>query len=118
MPEVWESYKLYMQRMKEDCLDPILSLEKNDLVGQRRITSTQVTAVIKGYRVLKALYERHIEFKQVPFHRLKNVINPKEREEIENDKKLLSYSRAFDHDLRRSKCINMLNNIRKSFFMF
>ena len=68
--------------------------------------------------MLKALYERHIEFKQVPFQRLKNVINPKEREEIENDKKLLSYSRTFVHDSRRSKCINMLNNIRKSFFLF
>ena len=48
MPEVWESYKLYIQRMKEDFLDPTLSLEKNDLVGQRRITSTQVTAVISS----------------------------------------------------------------------
>ena len=36
------------------------------------------------YRVLKVLYERHIEGKHVPFQRY--VINPEEREEIENDK--------------------------------
>ena len=35
---------------------------------------------------------------------------PEEREEIENDKKLPSYSRAIVQDARRSKCISMLNN--------
>ena len=33
-------------------------------------------------------------------------------EEIENNKQLPSYSRAFAQDARRSKCIAMLNNIR------
>ena len=48
MPEVWESYKFYVQRMKEDSLDdpdPTLSLEKKDC-SVRRITSTQRTAAI------------------------------------------------------------------------
>ena len=62
------------------------------------------------YRVLKALYERHIEDKHVPFQRY--VINPEEREEIENDRKLPSYSRGFVQDAPRSKCIAMLNNVR------
>ena len=37
MPEVWESYKFYVQRMKEDSPDrpyPTLSQEKNNLLGQ------------------------------------------------------------------------------------
>ena len=50
MPEVWESYKFYVQRMKEgspEHPDPIrLSLEKNCLLGQAYYTSTQGTAVI------------------------------------------------------------------------
>ena len=49
-----------------------------------------------------------IEGKHVPFQRY--VITPEEREEIENDKQLPSYSRAFAQDARRSKCIAMLNN--------
>ena len=65
----------------------------------------------ESYRVLKVLYEIHIEGKYVPFQRY--VITPEEREEIENDKQLPSYSRAFAQDARRSKCIAMLNNIRK-----
>ena len=64
----------------------------------------------ESYRVLKALYERHIEGKHVPFQRY--VITAKEREEIENDRKLLSYSRGFVQNAPRSKCIAMLNNIR------
>ena len=61
------------------------------------------------YRVLKVLYERHIEGKHVPFQRY--VINPEEREEIENDKQLPTYSRAFVQDARRTNCIAMLDNI-------
>ena len=59
---------------------------------------------------MKALCERHIEGKHVPFHRY--VVTTEEREEIERDKKLPFYSRAFIQDARRSKCINMLSNIR------
>ena len=44
----------------------------------------------------------------VPFHCY--IITPEEREEIERDKQLSSYSRSFVQDARRSKCINMLNN--------
>ena len=64
----------------------------------------------ESFRVLKVLYERHIEGKHVPFEGY--VISPEEHEEIERDKQLSSYSRAFARDLRRSKCIAMLNNIR------
>ena len=64
----------------------------------------------ESYRVLKVLYEKHIEGKHVPFQRY--VITPEEREEIENDKQLPSYSRAFAQGARRSKCIAMLNSIR------
>ena len=60
----------------------------------------------ESYRVLKVLYERHIEGKHVPFQRY--VITPEEREEIENDKQLPSYSRAFAQDARRSKCITRI----------
>ena len=67
-------------------------------------------ASTESYRVLKVLYERHIEGKHVPFQLY--VITPEEREEIENVKQLPSYSRAFAQDARRSKCIAMLNNIR------
>ena len=63
----------------------------------------------ESYRVLKALYERHIEGKHVPFQRY--VINPEEREEIENDKQLPTSSRAFVQDARRTNCIAMLDNI-------
>ena len=64
----------------------------------------------ESYRVLKALYEGHIEGKHVPFQRY--VITPEERGEIENDKELPSYSRAFAQDARRSKYIAILNNFR------
>ena len=39
-------------------------------------------------------------------------VSPEEREEIERNKQLSSYSRAFAQDVRRSKCIAMLNKIR------
>ena len=97
MPEVWESCKFYVQRMKEDSPehpDLTLSLEKNDMLGQAYYKFARDCGHFPvSYRVLKALYERHIEGKHVPFHRY--IITPEEREEIENDKKLPSYSRAF-----------------------
>ena len=51
-----------------------------------------------------------------PFPIQRYVITPEEREEIENDRKLLSYSRGFVQDVPRSKCIAMLNNIRNPKF--
>ena len=100
--------------MKEDSLDdpdPTLSLEKNDLLSEAYYKYAKDCGHSPAsYWVLKALYERHIEGKQVPFHR--HVITPEEPEEIEGDKKLPPYSRAFAQDARRSKCINVLNNIR------
>ena len=62
---------------------------------------------------MKVLYERHIEGKHVPFQRY--VITPEEREEIENDKQLPTYSRAFVQDARRSNCIAMLDNVRNPY---
>ena len=115
MPEVSESYKFYVQRMKEgspEHPDPTrLSLEKNYLLSQVYYKyASDCGHFPESYRVLKALCERHIEGKHVPFHRY--VITTEEREEIERDKKLPFYSRAFIQDARRSKCINMLSNIR------
>ena len=52
----------------------------------------------------------HPESLHVPFEGY--VISPEEHEEIERDKQLSSYSRAFAQDVRRSKCIAVLNNIR------
>ena len=50
MPKVWELYKLYVQRMKEDSpdhLNPTLCVEKNYLLGQTDYKySAQGTAVI------------------------------------------------------------------------
>ena len=43
--------------------------------------------------MLKALFERNIEGKHVPFHSY--VVTPEEREEIEKDKQLPYYSTAF-----------------------
>ena len=100
--------------MKEDSRDnpdAILCLEKDDVVRQAYYKYAREDGNHpESYRVLKVLYERHIEGKHVPFQRY--VITPEEREEIENDKQLPSYSRAFAQDARRSKCIAMLNNIR------
>ena len=113
MREVWESFKLYAQRMKEESRedpDPTLSLEKNDVPYVRRITSTQERTgfTTKVTECLKALYKRPIEGKHVPFQRY--VIIPEEDEETGNDQQLPSYSRAFAQDTRRSKCIDMLSN--------
>ena len=114
MPEVWESYKFYLQRMKEDFPehpDLTLSLEKTDLLGQAYYKYARDCGHFPiSYRVLKALYERHIEGKNVPFRRY--IVTPEEREEIENDKKFPSYSRDFVQNACRAKCNNMLNNIR------
>ena len=53
--------------------------------------------------MLKALFERNIEGKHVPFHSY--VVTPEEREEIEKDKQLPYYSTAFVQGAPRSKCI-------------
>ena len=90
--------------MKEDSPDhpdTTLTLEKNDLLCQAcQKYARDCGHFPESYRVLKALYERHIEFKHIPFHCY--VISPEECEEIENDKKLPSFSRAF-----YARCIKM-----------
>ena len=53
---------------------------------------------------------KDIKGKHVPFQRY--VITPEEREEIENEKQLPTYSRAFVQDARISNCIAVLDNIR------
>ena len=86
MREVWESYKFYVQKMKEDSSDdpdPTLNLEKDDALRQPYYNYAREDGHHPGsYRVLKPLYERHIEGKHVPFQLY--VITPEEREEIEN----------------------------------
>ena len=86
MREVWKTYKFYVQKMKEDSSDdphPTLSLEKEDVLRQPYYNYAREDGHHPGsYRVLKALYERHIEGKHVPFQLY--VITPEEREEIEN----------------------------------
>ena len=113
MHEVWESYKFYVQKMKEDSRDDpdaTLCLEKDDVLRQAYYKYAREDGHHpESYRVLKVLYERHIEGKHVPFQRY--VINPEEREEIENDKQLPTSSRAFVQDARRTNCIAMLDNI-------
>ena len=113
--QVWKSYKFHVQKIKEDSRDvpdPTLCIEKDDVMHQAYYKYAREDGHHpESYRVLKTLYERHIEGKHVPFQSY--VITPEERGEIENDEKLPSYSRAFVQDARRSKCINMLNyNIR------
>ena len=86
MREVWESYKFYVQTMKEDSSDdphPTLSLEKDDVLRQPYYNYAREDRHHPGsYRVLKTLYERHIEGKHVPFQLY--VITPEEHEVIEN----------------------------------
>ena len=114
MHEVWESYKFYVQKMKEasrDDPDATLCLEKDDVLRQAYYKYAREDGHhSESYWVLKVLYERHTEGKHVPFQRY--VVIPEERKEIENDKQLPSYSRLFIQDARRSKCIAMLNNLR------
>ena len=109
MHEVWESYKFYVQKLEEDSRgdpDATLCLEKDDVLRQAYYKyAREDRHHTESYRVLKVLYERHIEGKHVPFERY--VISPEE-----NDKQLPSYSKAFAQDARRSKCIALLNNIR------
>ena len=97
-----ESYKVYVQEMKDDSPDdpdPTLSLEKDDMLRQAYYKDAREDGHHpESYRVLKkALYERQIEGKHTPFQGY--FITPEEREEIENDKKLPSYSRAFVQDV-------------------
>ena len=65
MHEVWESWHtFYVQKMKKespDDLDPTLSLEKNDVLGQVYYKyAREDRQHPESYRVLKALYKRHI----------------------------------------------------------
>ena len=91
MREVWESYKFYVQKMKEDSSDdpdPTLSLEKDDMLRQPYYNYAREDGHHpESYRVLKALYERHIEDKHVLFQRY--VITSEEREGIENKESYL-----------------------------
>ena len=102
--------------MKEDSRDDpdaTRCLEKDDVLCHAYYKHAREDEHYpESYRVLNALYERHIEGKHVPFQR--HVIAPEERGEIENDKKLPSCSRFFVEDTRRSKCFAMLNNIRNA----
>ena len=102
--------------MKEDSTDdpdPTLSLEIDDLLGQAYYKYARDDEHHpESWQVLKALFERHIKGKHVPFHRY--VITPEEREEIEKDKRLPYYSTAFVQGAPSSKFINMLNTIRNS----
>ena len=102
MPEVWESYKLYVQRMKEDSPDhpdPSLSGEKNDLLG-RRITSTQATAVISPKVIWcpRVCMKDTLKAKTYLF-----TVTSSPRKNVKRFKtiKLPSYSRAFIQDARR-----------------
>ena len=85
---VWELYKFHVQKMKEDSRDnpdATLCLEKDDVLRQAYYKYAREDGHHpENYRVLKDLYERHTESKQVPFQRY--VITPEEREEIENAK--------------------------------
>ena len=48
MYEVWESYKLYAQRIKEDSLDdpdPTLNLEKDDMLCQAHYKNARWTDI-------------------------------------------------------------------------
>ena len=65
MHEVWESWHtFYVQKMKKespDDLDPTLSLEKNDVLGQVYYKyAREDRQHPESYRVWKALYKRHI----------------------------------------------------------
>ena len=106
--EVWESYTRDGLSRRPRCYT--LSRERRRAASGVLQVRKEGRASTESYRVLKVLYERHIEGKHVPFQLY--VITPEEREEIENVKQLPSYSRAFAQDARRSKCIAMLNNIR------
>ena len=103
-----------VQKMKEDSRDdpdPTLCLEKDNLLRQAYFKyASDDGHHPESLRVLKVLSERHIEGKHVPFEGY--VISSEELEEIERDKQLSSYSRAFAQDVHSSKCIAMLNNIR------
>ena len=64
MHEVWESYKFYVQKMKEDSRDDphaTLCLEKDDVLRQAYYKYAREDGHRpESCRVLKVLYERHI----------------------------------------------------------
>ena len=109
---MWDSYKRRVQYMEEYPQDPLLRLEREYML----LRAYYKYAKEEGHhpesqRVLKDLYERHVQDKPVPFNRY--FITPEERGIMETDTHLPAYSRAFAHSARRSKCIAMLDFIRK-----
>ena len=105
--KLWElCKKLYVQKKEDspDHPDPTPSLEKKNVLRQAYYKYAREDGHHpESYRVLKTLYERHIEGKHVPFQRY--VIPPK------NEKRLKTIKRAIVQHARRSKCISMLNNV-------
>ena len=89
-----------MTESSRDDPDATLCLQKDDVLRQAYYKyAREDEHHPESYRVLKVLYERHIEGKPIPFQRY--VITREEREEIGRDKQLPSYSRAFAQDTRR-----------------
>ena len=110
MDEVWESYRRHIQNMTKDPQDPLIRLDGEFVL----LRAYYKYAKEEGHhpesrRVLKDLYERHVQGKSVPLPRY--FITPEERG-METDKHLPEYSRAFAHVARRSNCIAMLDSIR------
>ena len=72
MHEVWESYKFYVQKLKEDSRDDpdaTLCIEKDDVQRQAYYKYAREDGHHpESYRVLKVLYERHIEGKHYLFN--------------------------------------------------
>ena len=111
MGEVWESYKRHIQNMATDSQDPLIRLDREYVL----LRAYYKYAKEEGHhpesrRVLKDLYERHVQGKSVPLPRY--FITPEESGIMETDKHLPEYSRAFVHMARRSNCIAMLDSIR------
>ena len=115
MREVWESYKFYVKEMKEDnpqVPDPTLMLEKEDVLHELYYKyASEEGHHPQSYRVLKCLFERHIEGRHLPFHRY--FITPLEEEAIEEDGQLPPYCKTVLQNVRRSRCSKMLNKKMK-----
>lgn len=111
MDEMWDSYKRHVQNMEEDPQDPLLRLEREYMLLRVYYKYAKEEGHHpESHRVLKDLYERHVQDKPVPCNRY--FITPEERGIMETDTHLPAYSRALAHSARRSKCIAMLDSIR------
>lgn len=111
MHEMWDSYKRHVQNMEEDPQDPLLRLEREYMLLRVYYKYAKEEGHHpESHRVLKDLYERHVQDKPVPCNRY--FITPEERGIMETDTHLPAYSRALAHSARRSKCIAMLDSIR------